>query len=126
MRIAALVAILLMGAPAVLAAQPARAQADSGDRDAECFLLAAIGSQRLMTNPNISPAAREAEPRLRATANYFAGRLSVRLSGDALRQALSRASGAVQRPNLGALVEGCQADFQAFMRTVATPAGGRS
>lgn len=115
----------LLAAAFLLLAAPATAQRQAApppDRDAECFLLAAVGSQRLTSGEGLTPEARRAEPMLRATANYFAGRLSTRLRDDALRQALAGASGAVQRPNLGALVEGCTGEFQAFMRTVAAPA----
>lgn len=121
---------MILAATALLAVAPdaaaqtgsaPQAQAD-GDRDAQCFVLAAVGSQQLMTNPNVTPEARQAEPRLRATATYFAGRLSTRLTGEPLRRALADAADVVQRVNRGPLIEGCMGEFQAFMRSLGTPA----
>lgn len=110
--------------PTAALAQPASpppppAQPTAPPTDAECFLIAAIGSQQLTSGPNRPPEAQQMEPVLRGTANYFAGRLSTQFSADQLRQALAAAGPAVRRPDLGRLVISCTTAFQNFMRAVA-------
>lgn len=58
------------------------------------------------------------EPLLRATANFFAGRISTRLSGEPLRQILLTAPALFRRANSPQFIEGCPADFTGFMQVV--------
>ena len=119
-----LVAAVLLAPVLPATAQTAPAPAPSADRDPQCFVLTAVGAQQLMSARNQTPLQRQAEERLRATATFYAGRLSTRLSGEALRRALAEATTVVQSGNRGPLVESCMSEFQAFMRSVATSAPG--
>jgi hypothetical protein len=112
-------ALMPTAALAQPASPPPPAQPTAPPTDAECFLIAAIGSQQLTSGPNRPPEAQQMEPVLRGTANYFAGRLSTQFSAEQLRQALAAAGPAVRRPDLGRLVVSCTTAFQNFMRAVA-------
>jgi hypothetical protein len=93
-------------------------------RDADCFLIAAIMSQSLSSSGAMTPEQRQMEPVLRNTATYFAGRLSTRLSGDALRQALVAASPVIQSRGRGSMIPSCTGEYQDFIRSVRQPASG--
>lgn len=128
-----LVGLLLgvsLGAQAAVAQQPANtAQAAPrfilpapADPDAGCFIATATGARRVAEDRAANAEARQVGTALAGTASYFAGRLSTRLTGDRLRQALTSTASVLQRAeraNVGRFAMGCVADFEAYMIVVA-------
>jgi len=101
------------------AAAPAKPTARPSDRDAFCFVATAFSSTALKQNEaRLSEADKKAIPQLTQAIPFYAGRMTKRLSGPALVNALKTAETEYKASNRGVETVGCMNAFGADMKLV--------